>query len=797
MCSCVTVLFATHEAYLEHLTGPGHPERPSRLQAVVAGARAAASSTPWSRWSRVAAARRPRAGPPGVVPRPPRRAGRRRWRLDRRRHPPERRLGRRRPPGRRRRPDRRRRARARAGATPRSAPCARRATTPRRRDVDGLLPRLQHRRRRRRAGRRGGAGVDRRLRRPPRQRHPGRVLSTTRACCSSACTSGRCTRAPGGVDEHGSRGRVRHDDEHPAAAGTTGDVYLRAFDEVIAPAVERFAPTWLLISAGFDAHRADPLTELGADGGRLRAAHGTGAGRSCRPGRLRRDARGRLRPRRPVVVRHRRARRRWPARRREPERPSNGGPGAAVVAEARRLAAPRRMNSRVVASAAPRVCRDRASSTRSAMIPTASPRCSHELAPLAERFAAAGHRLYLVGGAVRDLLVGGATRRSSTSTSRPTPGRPRSSACSAAGPTPCGRRASGSARSAPAATGPTGRTAPSRSRRSAPRPTSTTRASRTSRSPTTSRPTSAAATSPSTRWRSSSCRATSGATLVDPFGGAADLATGTLRTPLAPEISFDDDPLRMLRAARFIARYGLRPVPELTAAVVERGGPAGDRVAGADPRRAGQADRRRSAVGGAVVPRRHRPGRALPARAAGAAPRARPDPPPQGRAEPHDRRGRERAPARRRRRLRLPRSPAWRRCSTTSASRAPAGTSRARATTFHHHDVVGARMTRRAHGGAALPVGRHRRRRRARLPAPALPHLQDGVERLGRAALRARRRRPARRAQRADPLRLHDARRAQGGPAGHADGRAGGPHRRAGGSARSWPRSGPSSTARR
>ncbi len=35
----VTVLFATHEAYLEHLTGPGHPERPSRLQAIVAGAR--------------------------------------------------------------------------------------------------------------------------------------------------------------------------------------------------------------------------------------------------------------------------------------------------------------------------------------------------------------------------------------------------------------------------------------------------------------------------------------------------------------------------------------------------------------------------------------------------------------------------------------------------------------------------------------------------------------------------------------------------------------------------------------
>lgn len=56
-------------------------------------------------------------------------------------------------------------------------------------------------------------------------------------------------------------------------------------------------------------------------------------------------------------------------------------------------------------------------------------------------------------------------------------------------------------------------------------------------------------------------------TLVDPFGGAADLATHTLRTPLGPEISFSDDPLRMLRAARFLAGYQLQPVPELVEAV--------------------------------------------------------------------------------------------------------------------------------------------------------------------------------------------------------------------------------------
>ncbi len=50
---------------------------------------------------------------------------------------------------------------------------------------------------------------------------------------------------------------------------------------------------------------------------------------------------------------------------------------------------------------------------------------------------------------------------------------------------------------------------------------------------------------------------------VDPFGGLADLAAGVLRTPVTPEQSFGDDPLRMMRAARFAAQLGFAVAPEV------------------------------------------------------------------------------------------------------------------------------------------------------------------------------------------------------------------------------------------
>ncbi len=47
--------------------------------------------------------------------------------------------------------------------------------------------------------------------------------------------------------------------------------------------------------------------------------------------------------------------------------------------------------------------------------------------------------------------------------------------------------------------------------------------------------------------------------LIDPYDGIGDLHAKRLRTPLSPEESFSDDPLRMMRAARFLAGYGLVP----------------------------------------------------------------------------------------------------------------------------------------------------------------------------------------------------------------------------------------------
>ena len=59
---------------------------------------------------------------------------------------------------------------------------------------------------------------------------------------------------------------------------------------------------------------------------------------------------------------------------------------------------------------------------------------------------------------------------------------------------------------------------------------------------------------------------------LDPFDGLTDLATRTLRTPATPEESFADDPLRMMRAARFVSQLGVQVAPEVAAAMQQMAG---------------------------------------------------------------------------------------------------------------------------------------------------------------------------------------------------------------------------------
>lgn len=71
----------------------------------------------------------------------------------------------------------------------------------------------------------------------------------------------------GGLMEIGSGAGRGSTINFPLPAGATGDVLRAGIDVIVAPKVEEFAPTWLILSAGFDAHRADPLTSMGLSAG--------------------------------------------------------------------------------------------------------------------------------------------------------------------------------------------------------------------------------------------------------------------------------------------------------------------------------------------------------------------------------------------------------------------------------------------------------------------------------------------------------------------------------------------------
>jgi poly(A) polymerase len=183
-----------------------------------------------------------------------------------------------------------------------------------------------------------------------------------------------------------------------------------------------------------------------------------------------------------------------------------------------------------------------------------------ELAPLAARFAVAGHRLYLVGGSVRDLLVGNA--RHDYDLDFTTDARPDAIKACLQGWADAiwtqGERF-----------GTIGAKFGERTYE-----ITTFRAE--SYTDDSRKPHVVYADEIETDLsrrdftvNAMALEVTGGAnpTLVDPFGGTVDLMRKVLRTPLAPEISFSDDPLRMLRAARFVAGYDLQPTEELIQAV--------------------------------------------------------------------------------------------------------------------------------------------------------------------------------------------------------------------------------------
>ncbi len=72
----------------------------------------------------------------------------------------------------------------------------------------------------------------------------------------------------------------------PLPAGATGDVVRHALDEVAGPVIDEFAPTWVLVSAGFDGHRADPMADFELSSGDFASFAAWAGGFAPRPGRL-------------------------------------------------------------------------------------------------------------------------------------------------------------------------------------------------------------------------------------------------------------------------------------------------------------------------------------------------------------------------------------------------------------------------------------------------------------------------------------------------------------------------------
>ena len=91
------------------------------------------------------------------------------------------------------------------------------------------------------------------------------------------------TGRPQDIGGEGARGLTMN---IPLPPGATGDVVLEALAEVVEPEVARFSPSWVLVSAGFDAHRDDPLAGLAWSAGDYTELTTAVAGWAPSPGRL-------------------------------------------------------------------------------------------------------------------------------------------------------------------------------------------------------------------------------------------------------------------------------------------------------------------------------------------------------------------------------------------------------------------------------------------------------------------------------------------------------------------------------